>query len=74
MREDSPPQSCVYARVQVDPSGSGRVAANDAALFLKRSGLSDLVLGKVISNTVHIYNHFRHSRNILWDIKVNILT
>ncbi|CAB1331920.1 unnamed protein product [Coregonus sp. 'balchen'] len=31
---------------QVDPSGSGRVAAADAALFLKRSGLADLVLGK----------------------------
>uniref|UniRef100_A0A8C2X3H9 Epidermal growth factor receptor pathway substrate 15 n=1 Tax=Cyclopterus lumpus TaxID=8103 RepID=A0A8C2X3H9_CYCLU len=33
--------------VQVDPTGSGRVAAADAALFLKRSGLADLVLGKV---------------------------
>ncbi|XP_024133862.1 epidermal growth factor receptor substrate 15 isoform X2 [Oryzias melastigma] len=32
---------------QVDPSGSGRVAAADAALFLKRSGLADLVLGKI---------------------------
>uniref|UniRef100_A0A3Q4HBG1 Epidermal growth factor receptor pathway substrate 15 n=1 Tax=Neolamprologus brichardi TaxID=32507 RepID=A0A3Q4HBG1_NEOBR len=31
---------------QVDPTGSGRVAAADAALFLKRSGLADLVLGK----------------------------
>uniref|UniRef100_A0AAR2KG24 Epidermal growth factor receptor pathway substrate 15 n=1 Tax=Pygocentrus nattereri TaxID=42514 RepID=A0AAR2KG24_PYGNA len=33
--------------MQVDPSGSGRVAAADAALFLKRCGLSDLVLGKI---------------------------
>lgn len=33
---------------QVDPSGSGRVAAADAALFLKRSGLADLVLGQVV--------------------------
>lgn len=33
--------------MQVDPTGSGRVAAADAALFLKRSGLADLVLGKV---------------------------
>uniref|UniRef100_A0A8C5AEX9 Epidermal growth factor receptor pathway substrate 15 n=1 Tax=Gadus morhua TaxID=8049 RepID=A0A8C5AEX9_GADMO len=33
--------------LQVDPAGSGRVAAADAALFLKRSGLADLVLGKV---------------------------
>ncbi|KAM9796191.1 epidermal growth factor receptor substrate 15 isoform X4 [Syngnathus typhle] len=32
---------------QVDPRGSGRVAAADAALFLKRSGLADLVLGKI---------------------------
>ncbi|XP_072245665.1 epidermal growth factor receptor substrate 15 isoform X1 [Leuresthes tenuis] len=32
---------------QVDPTGSGRVAAADAAQFLKRSGLADLVLGKV---------------------------
>uniref|UniRef100_A0A4W5P9S3 Epidermal growth factor receptor pathway substrate 15 n=1 Tax=Hucho hucho TaxID=62062 RepID=A0A4W5P9S3_9TELE len=32
---------------QVDPSGSGQVAAADAALFLKRSGLADLVLGKI---------------------------
>uniref|UniRef100_A0A665U6P6 Epidermal growth factor receptor pathway substrate 15 n=1 Tax=Echeneis naucrates TaxID=173247 RepID=A0A665U6P6_ECHNA len=33
--------------VKVDPTGSGRVAAADAALFLKRSGLADLVLGKI---------------------------
>ncbi|KAE8294189.1 Epidermal growth factor receptor substrate 15 [Larimichthys crocea] len=32
---------------QADPTGSGRVAAADAALFLKRSGLADLVLGKI---------------------------
>ncbi|XP_015826824.3 epidermal growth factor receptor substrate 15 isoform X2 [Nothobranchius furzeri] len=32
---------------QVDPTGSGRVAAADAALFLKRSGLADMVLGKI---------------------------
>lgn len=38
---------CVHVYVQVDPTGSGRVAAADAALFLKRSGLGDLVLGKV---------------------------
>uniref|UniRef100_A0A7N6B946 Epidermal growth factor receptor pathway substrate 15 n=1 Tax=Anabas testudineus TaxID=64144 RepID=A0A7N6B946_ANATE len=31
---------------QVDPTGSGWVSAADAALFLKRSGLADLVLGK----------------------------
>ncbi|XP_016423878.1 epidermal growth factor receptor substrate 15-like isoform X1 [Sinocyclocheilus rhinocerous] len=32
---------------QVDPSGSGQVGAADAALFLKRSGLTDLILGKI---------------------------
>ncbi|KAM9831407.1 epidermal growth factor receptor substrate 15 [Neosynchiropus ocellatus] len=32
---------------QVDPTGSGRVAAADAASFLKRSALADLVLGKI---------------------------
>ncbi|XP_061895286.1 epidermal growth factor receptor substrate 15 isoform X2 [Entelurus aequoreus] len=32
---------------QVDPRGSGKVVAADAALFLKRSGLADLVLGKI---------------------------
>nr|XP_046247548.1 epidermal growth factor receptor substrate 15 isoform X2 [Scatophagus argus] len=32
---------------QVDPTGSGRVVAGDAAVFLKRSGLADLVLGKI---------------------------
>ncbi|XP_033847934.1 epidermal growth factor receptor substrate 15 isoform X1 [Periophthalmus magnuspinnatus] len=32
---------------QVDPTNSGRVVAPDAAVFLKRSGLADLVLGKI---------------------------
>lgn len=32
---------------QVDPTNSGRVAAPDAAVFLKRSGLADLILGKI---------------------------
>uniref|UniRef100_A0A670I9X6 Epidermal growth factor receptor pathway substrate 15 n=1 Tax=Podarcis muralis TaxID=64176 RepID=A0A670I9X6_PODMU len=32
---------------QVDPSNSGRVLASDAAVFLKKSGLTDLILGKV---------------------------
>ncbi|XP_043102664.1 epidermal growth factor receptor substrate 15 isoform X2 [Puntigrus tetrazona] len=32
---------------QVDPSGSGGVGAADAALFLKTSGLTDLILGKI---------------------------
>uniref|UniRef100_A0A8C6S4Q2 Epidermal growth factor receptor pathway substrate 15 n=1 Tax=Neogobius melanostomus TaxID=47308 RepID=A0A8C6S4Q2_9GOBI len=35
------------ARTQVDPTNSGRVAAPDAAIFLKRSGLADVVLGKI---------------------------
>lgn len=42
---------CVFvSSAQVDPTGSGRVAAGDAALFLKRSGLADLVLGKVVAD------------------------
>ncbi|XP_063003459.1 epidermal growth factor receptor substrate 15-like 1 isoform X2 [Elgaria multicarinata webbii] len=32
---------------QVDPAGAGRVGASDAALFLKKSGLGDAVLGKI---------------------------
>uniref|UniRef100_A0A7N6C1Y5 Epidermal growth factor receptor pathway substrate 15 n=1 Tax=Anabas testudineus TaxID=64144 RepID=A0A7N6C1Y5_ANATE len=39
--------SCVCVYVKVDPTGSGWVSAADAALFLKRSGLADLVLGKI---------------------------
>uniref|UniRef100_A0A452VEB2 Epidermal growth factor receptor substrate 15 n=1 Tax=Ursus maritimus TaxID=29073 RepID=A0A452VEB2_URSMA len=33
---------------QVDTGNTGRVLASDAAVFLKRSGLPDLILGKVI--------------------------
>lgn len=32
---------------QVDPTYTGRVGASEAALFLKKSGLSDIILGKV---------------------------
>uniref|UniRef100_A0A8D0KW41 EH domain-containing protein n=1 Tax=Strix occidentalis caurina TaxID=311401 RepID=A0A8D0KW41_STROC len=32
---------------QVDPSYTGRVGASEAALFLKKSGLSDIILGKI---------------------------
>ncbi|KFP73655.1 Epidermal growth factor receptor substrate 15-like 1, partial [Apaloderma vittatum] len=32
---------------QVDPAYTGRVGANEAALFLKKSGLSDIILGKI---------------------------
>ncbi|XP_063472283.1 epidermal growth factor receptor substrate 15-like 1 isoform X11 [Symphalangus syndactylus] len=32
---------------QVDPAYTGRVGASEAALFLKKSGLSDIVLGKI---------------------------
>lgn len=32
---------------QVDPTYTGRVGANEAAVFLKKSGLSDIILGKV---------------------------
>lgn len=46
-------RACAFVSLaQVDPTGSGRVAAGDAALFLKRSGLADLVLGKVGADQV----------------------
>uniref|UniRef100_A0A2K5JUP6 EH domain-containing protein n=1 Tax=Colobus angolensis palliatus TaxID=336983 RepID=A0A2K5JUP6_COLAP len=32
---------------QVDPAYTGRVGASKAALFLKKSGLSDIILGKI---------------------------
>ncbi|XP_069784576.1 epidermal growth factor receptor substrate 15-like 1 isoform X2 [Narcine bancroftii] len=32
---------------QVDPAHTGKVGANEAALFLKKSGLSDIILGKI---------------------------
>nr|XP_012613837.1 epidermal growth factor receptor substrate 15-like 1 isoform X2 [Microcebus murinus] len=32
---------------QVDPAYTGRVGAGEAALFLKKSGLSDVILGKI---------------------------
>nr|XP_051691673.1 epidermal growth factor receptor substrate 15-like 1 isoform X4 [Oryctolagus cuniculus] len=32
---------------QVDPAYTGRVGASEAALFLKKSGLSDVILGKI---------------------------
>lgn len=33
--------------LQVDPAYTGRIGASEAALFLKKSGLSDIILGKV---------------------------
>ena len=33
--------------LQVDPAYTGRVGASEAALFLKKSGLSDIILGTV---------------------------
>ncbi|XP_038595947.1 epidermal growth factor receptor substrate 15-like 1 isoform X6 [Tachyglossus aculeatus] len=32
---------------QVDPTYTGRIGAGEAALFLKKSGLSDIILGKI---------------------------
>jgi hypothetical protein len=36
---------CVCAKV--DPGNTGRVGPTEAALFLKKSGLPDITLGKV---------------------------
>ncbi|XP_054982639.1 epidermal growth factor receptor substrate 15-like 1 isoform X4 [Sorex araneus] len=44
---DAPWEPAVRVLLQVDPSSTGRVGASEAALFLKRSGLSDAVLGKI---------------------------
>lgn len=40
---------CAYACVflKVDPGNTGRVGPTEAALFLKKSGLPDITLGKV---------------------------
>lgn len=35
---------------QVDSANAGRVLASDAAVFLKKSGLTDLILGKVFND------------------------
>lgn len=51
---------------QVDPTGSGRVAAGDAALFLKRSGLADLVLGKVG------FNSFSSGQSVLFVLSTSM--
>lgn len=37
-----------FVSFQVDTSNTGRVLASDAAAFLKKSGLPDLILGKVV--------------------------
>lgn len=40
---------------QVDPGNTGRVGPTEAALFLKRSGLPDVTLGKVSVFLSHSY-------------------
>lgn len=40
------------AMVKVDPGNTGRVAPTEAALFLKKSGLPDVTLGKVTNTRV----------------------
>lgn len=37
-----------FVSFQVDSGSTGRVLASDAAVFLKKSGLPDLILGKVV--------------------------
>lgn len=37
-----------FVSFQVDTGNAGRVLASDAAVFLKKSGLPDLILGKVV--------------------------
>lgn len=45
----------VFFLHQVDSTNAGRVLASDAAVFLKKSGLTDLVLGKVFNGSYLIY-------------------
>lgn len=40
--------SLLFVFFQVDTGNTGRVLASDAAAFLKKSGLPDLILGKVV--------------------------
>ncbi|XP_049643646.1 epidermal growth factor receptor substrate 15-like 1 isoform X2 [Suncus etruscus] len=49
LAQQVPPGNPLYESYykQVDPSSTGRIGASEAALFLKRSGLSDAVLGKI---------------------------
>uniref|UniRef100_A0A8C9FVN5 EH domain-containing protein n=1 Tax=Pavo cristatus TaxID=9049 RepID=A0A8C9FVN5_PAVCR len=53
---------------QIDPTYTGRVGASEAALFFKKSGLSDIILGKIwdladpevvccLSTHIFCYNH-----------------
>ncbi|XP_044156374.1 epidermal growth factor receptor substrate 15 isoform X2 [Bufo gargarizans] len=48
-RTQIPSNNAVYEKyfLQVESKNSGKVLAGDAALFLKKSGLPDLVLGKI---------------------------
>ncbi|XP_069837695.1 epidermal growth factor receptor substrate 15 isoform X2 [Dendropsophus ebraccatus] len=48
-RTQVPSNNAVYEKyfLQVESKNSGKVLAGDAALFLKKSGLPDLVLGKI---------------------------
>ncbi|XP_018408001.1 PREDICTED: epidermal growth factor receptor substrate 15 isoform X2 [Nanorana parkeri] len=48
-RTQIPSNNAVYEKyfLQLESAGSGKVLAGDAAVFLKKSGLPDLVLGKV---------------------------
>lgn len=47
--------STLAVLLQVDPAYTGRVGASEAALFLKKSGLSDIILGKVGKMKMQIF-------------------
>lgn len=44
---------CVYSKV--DPGNTGRVGPTEAALFLKKSGLPDITLGKVGGSKMYTF-------------------
>ena len=50
------PQYEVYYK-RLDPEGSGKIAAMDAATFLKKSQLPDELLGKVSLHSIDLRTH-----------------
>uniref|UniRef100_A0A8C0EZU1 Epidermal growth factor receptor pathway substrate 15 like 1 n=1 Tax=Bubo bubo TaxID=30461 RepID=A0A8C0EZU1_BUBBB len=58
---------------QVDPTYTGRVGASEAALFLKKSGLSDIILGKIWDLTSYFTFHRLAFLNLTHDTSSPLL-
>ena len=61
------PQYDVYFK-KLDVDGKGEIGAMEAATFLKKSGLSDEMLGKVRKNMNHIILSLEQS--YLWTLNI----